>query len=578
MKRKKTYIIVLLFFTIFTFGQKQQKIYYNSDWKGCTESQAKFYRLVTFDTNNKPIGKIRDYFISGELQGETDSALIIDKNDDNKSILMGHSMGYFKSGKKFYECIRNQQGNKIAYSEWYLNGNLKFEATFKNGKYDGIIINYYENGKIQFKKEYHEGKLINKWYTECDEFEKCQKVFFEGFETNIDDNEWHLLNNEDFTSVILSGQGLLMETKTDKGYAQWVNLPIDITKNFSIETILNFQQGVNNTAQGLIYGFKDWDNYYYFYISADGFYRIGAIFDGLSVEYVKWTASSYLNKDNNRNLIKINKFKDKVYFSINGQIVHREDFYAFTGNNIGFYLVNGKKKVLFEKLIIKQDIDNDDFNYKASSNSKWKGNGTGFFIDPRGYIVTNYHVVDLASEIEIDFIENGQKKSYKAKVISNDKDNDLSIIKIDDAKFITYPNLPYTIKTQKIDVGSSVFTLGYPMALSIMGDEIKFTDGKISSKTGYKGDTTTYQISVPVQPGNSGCPLFDYDGNIVGIVNAKVMAAENVSYAVKSYYLINFINILPEKILVPKDNLIQNKPLTEKIKILSDYVVMIKIK
>jgi S1-C subfamily serine protease len=63
---------------------------------------------------------------------------------------------------------------------------------------------------------------------------------------------------------------------------------------------------------------------------------------------------------------------------------------------------------------------------------------------------------------------------------------------------------------------------------------VKFTDGKISSKSGYDNDATTYQISVPVQPGNSGGPLFDSKGNLVGVVNAKFTKGDNVSYAIKS--------------------------------------------
>jgi S1-C subfamily serine protease len=116
------------------------------------------------------------------------------------------------------------------------------------------------------------------------------------------------------------------------------------------------------------------------------------------------------------------------------------------------------------------------------------------------------------------------------------------------------------------------------MALSVMGDEVKFTDGKISSKTGFQGDITTYQISVPVQPGNSGGPLFDYDGNIIGIVSAKIMAADNVSYAIKSSYLRNLLDVLPESINIPNDQALSSITLTEKIKLLSDYVVLIKIK
>lgn len=110
-----------------------------------------------------------------------------------------------------------------------------------------------------------------------------------------------------------------------------------------------------------------------------------------------------------------------------------------------------------------------------------------------------------------------------------------------------------------------------------MGCEVKFTDGRISSKTGYQGDISTYQVSVPEQPGNSGGPLFNFDVNIIGIVNAKIMAADNVSYAIKSNYLKNLLDVLPENMVIPNDTSLSLKSLTEKIKIISNYVVLIKI-
>jgi len=572
--------VLLIFVSVqqFMFGQKQEKIFYDKEWKGCSESKASFYRIVTFDSNRKPVGKIKDYFLSGELQAEADGALNIDRNNDQNSLFIGKSIGYFKSGKKEFENLYDDHGRFISNTHWYENGNKSYEEKFKNGKIDGLYATYYENGKVKFSREFNEGKPIDKWYTECDEFESCQKVFFEDFRTKEDENKWETVDVDNFKSEIIANEGILMKTKTDKGFAQWIHLPIDISNNFSIETIINFKSGEKNSGQGLIYGFKDWNNYYYYYISANGYYRIGAITDGLNLEFVKWTQSSYINKDIDRNLIKLNKVKDKVYFSINGQIVESEDFYSFKGNNIGFIISSGKKEVLFERLLVKQDVDDNDALSKLSNNINWKGNGTGFFIDAKGYITTNYHVIENASEIEIDLIQKGQKKSYKAKVISSDKQNDLAVIKIEDKNFKPYSHLPYNFKTQISDIGSNVFALGYPMALSGMGNEVKFTDGKISSKTGYQGDITTYQISVPVQPGNSGGPLFDYDGNIIGVVSAKIMAADNVSYAIKSSYLKNLLDVLPENIDIPNDQTLSSMSLTDKIKLLSDYVVLIKIK
>lgn len=131
-------------------------------------------------------------------------------------------------------------------------------------------------------------------------------------------------------------------------------------------------------------------------------------------------------------------------------------------------------------------------------------------------------------------------------------------------------------------MGSNVFALGYPLALSVMGTEIKFTDGKISSKTGFQGDITSYQISVPIQPGNSGGPLFDFDGNLIGITsstfNRKLDITENVNYAIKSSYLKSLVDVLNYNLTLPNDDSISYLTLTEKIKKLSDYVVLIKIK
>jgi S1-C subfamily serine protease len=217
-----------------------------------------------------------------------------------------------------------------------------------------------------------------------------------------------------------------------------------------------------------------------------------------------------------------------------------------------------------------------------TNNDNWLGNGTGFFISNSGYIVTNNHVIDGASEIEIEFKYNSDIKSFNAKIIKTDKINDLAIIKIDDPKFSNLSTIPYNFKSRSSAVGTEVFALGYPMALSLMGKDIKFTDGKISSKTGLGGDITTYQIQVPIQPGNSGGPLFDTNCNLVGItsstINRKLDLTENVNYAIKSSYLLNLIDVLPEEITLPSSTQLASIPLTEQIKVLSDYVVLIKVK
>ena len=218
---------------------------------------------------------------------------------------------------------------------------------------------------------------------------------------------------------------------------------------------------------------------------------------------------------------------------------------------------------------------------KKKRNNEWENNGSGFLISESGYIVTNHHVISDWEEFQVEFKRNNKLEVFNAEMIKSDKTNDLAILRIKDEDFSTLNKIKYNLKTRSVDIGTEIFALGYPLT-DMMGDDIKFTDGKISSKTGFRGDITTYQIQVPIQPGNSGGPLFDFQGNLIGItssgVNRKLDLTENVNYAIKSSYLLNLIDVLPEKITLPSSTQLASKELTEQIKILSDYVVIIKVK
>tara|TARA_X000000950_G_C13831566_1_gene626407 strand:+ start:335 stop:1462 length:1128 start_codon:yes stop_codon:yes gene_type:complete len=211
---------------------------------------------------------------------------------------------------------------------------------------------------------------------------------------------------------------------------------------------------------------------------------------------------------------------------------------------------------------------------------EWAGNGSGIIISKSGYIVTNYHVIEDAEDIEVEFIIDGEVKKFNAKIVQSDKVNDLAIIKIFDMNFDGLDKLPYNFKTRSTDVGTKVYAYGYPMALSLMGKEIKITDGIISSKSGFDGDITTYQISAPIQAGNSGGPLFDDRGNFIGINSAGLRkeVADNVGYTIKSSYVLNLIDVLPKSIDLPSNTKLQSLPLTEQIKEISKYVVLVKVK
>lgn len=230
--------------------------------------------------------------------------------------------------------------------------------------------------------------------------------------------------------------------------------------------------------------------------------------------------------------------------------------------------------------------DPDQFTSKPTKKSNAKtqtqtpfvvrGSGTGFALNKNGYIATCYHVIDDARRIRVRGINGDFNKAYKVEVVSVNANSDLAILKIVDPNFKGMSkNPPYSIAKSVTEVGNSVFVLGYPL-LPIMGDEIKLTNGIISSKSGYQGDSTTYQVSATSQPGNSGGPLFGPDGNVIGVVSAK-LDVESTTYATKSLHLISLANSETSIVNFPSTSSMVGKTLPEQVKMAKEYVYIIEI-
>jgi len=211
------------------------------------------------------------------------------------------------------------------------------------------------------------------------------------------------------------------------------------------------------------------------------------------------------------------------------------------------------------------------------TNSKENGElwtGTGFALAD-GYLVTNYHVAGEATEIQIKGVNGDINTGYKAELVASDKVNDIAIVRIVDANFKGFGNIPYSISSSMADVGVDVFVLGYPLTQAL-GNEIKLTNGIVSSRTGYQGNIATYQISAPIQPGNSGGPMFDSKGNVIGVVVAGVPGAENVGYAIKTTYLKILIESAGLNIKFPANNTLSALSLAEKVKRVKNFVFYIE--
>ena len=164
--------------------------------------------------------------------------------------------------------------------------------------------------------------------------------------------------------------------------------------------------------------------------------------------------------------------------------------------------------------------------------------GSGFFISPQ-YIVTNAHVLSGAKYAKI-FTYDG--KSRFSKLIGYDTNMDIALLKIDE----TYPTLELA-NSDDIKAGEKVIALGNPLGLSFTA-----TEGIVSAvnRQGDNGLNAYIQTDVSLNPGNSGGPLIDNSGQVIGINNFKLSNAEGIGFALESNYIKSTVNQIANSTII----------------------------
>jgi serine protease Do len=220
-----------------------------------------------------------------------------------------------------------------------------------------------------------------------------------------------------------------------------------------------------------------------------------------------------------------------------------------------------------------QAIVLNDVKKKIEPGTPISFGGTSFLIDGKGYLLTSAHVVDNAAQV---FVQNIKGQDFRAKIVYTDIKRDLAILKIDDEDFHAINSLPYGIRKTSSDLAEPIFTLGFPK------DEIVYGEGYLSAMTGLKGDTMSSQITISANPGNSGGPVLNKNGEIIGILNARQTSAEGVVFAIKSQHIFSTIEDLKKEdtsqnIKLSTNSNIRGIERVQQVKKIEECVYMVKV-
>lgn len=422
----------------------------------------------------------------------------------------------------------------IGTCKWYnKNGTLKLVVPFnEQGLLNGTKQEFNENGILKKQSVYENNVLKTGSYLEIDENGFWAAVFEEEFRNN--EGHWLLDANESVSARIKLG-GLELVNKRKNYHALFSTRKIDST-NFSIETKINSNYLTPDSKSGIVFGFKDWNNYNYFCVSKFRFH-IGSVQSGALVKSIENYFSFELNGTDWNN-IKVLCAGDSLYYYINNTLQACCQKNGFSAGDEGLCISNGN--VLFDNLILKQYPHS--FKRKLQPEMSYPANNyllpvkqlnMGVLIGKNGYVITSVKDIEQVNKFVVELYSTDSVTQYEADAIHYNPWNKLLVLKLRDGKIDDKINIAYNYNYMKNCTTEKRMTSFSPEMDSKTGLFSLDTVGIISMKSNAHRHPLKNMVNSHFCVGS---PLFNPDGYILGIITdvnkqneVKVLAIQEIN-------------------------------------------------
>jgi hypothetical protein len=387
---------------------------------------------------------------------------------------------------------------------------------------------------------------------------------------NDNNNKWDVYTSQKTESKIEEGV-YFIKSNIERGTVRYIAKPL-IGRDFEIETQINVIDGQRSCKIGIIYGFKDYNNYNFFLVRYNKYY-IGHVLNG----EIRYQVNGLQFRDEliaTRNTFKIRTEFDKCEYALNGTVLITLQTPVIVGENIGFMLDGvAKVKVNWLRVVNKNIAKNDREKILFS-----KPILNGLCLDKRGYFVTTLIPDLLVNNIVIEASIAGVLKHFKARLVVKDSINGLALIKINDSLFSEFPQPNFKINTLPfVQEDQNQYCLQIPLLNSLKLKDCYLVKGKIISKKGFAANSSLYQISQSREDLINGSAIFSDNGECIGLYNKQKSDFDGVTYAVKFFYFKNLLDFLPEEVEFKNPDTIKTASLEDLKSTVQPSLVLIKI-